>query len=179
MPPLLTASRLAPDNPAMNETTSPARRSPAEQARLYAMLRDMFEHRIHFNELLGLRVASLAAEAPQLSFAMRRELVGSYVHGRLHGGMISATLDTVGGLAVTVGIAEKHADESAEQVAHRFGRIGTIDLRVDYLRPGIGQTFLATGRITRLGGRIASVQMTLENETGDLIATGAAAYVIS
>ncbi|MGE5491016.1 MAG: thioesterase family protein [Actinomycetota bacterium] len=155
------------------------RRSPQEQARLEAMLRDMFEHRIHFNELIGLKVASLDPAAPQLTFAMRKELVGSYVHGRLHGGMISATLDTVGGLAVTVGIAEKHADESADQVAHRFGRVGTIDLRVDYLRPGIGQSFVATGRITRLGGRIASLQMTLENDAGVLIATGSAAYVIS
>jgi uncharacterized protein (TIGR00369 family) len=161
-------------------TPSPVpRRHPEEQARLEAMVREMFEHRIHFNELIGLKVASLAPEAPQLTFAMRRELVGSYVHGRLHGGMISATLDTVAGLAVTVGIAEKHADETADQVAHRFGRIGTIDLRVDYLRPGVGQNFLATGRITRLGGRIASVQMTLENDAGDLIATGAASYVIS
>lgn len=163
----------------MTNTPPQARRSPQEQARLEALLREMFEHRIHFNELIGLKVASLAPEAPQLSFAMRRELVGSYVHGRLHGGMISAAMDTVGGLASTVGIAEKHADETAEQVAHRFGRIGTIDLRVDFLRPGMGHSFLATGRITRLGGRIASVQMTLENEAGVLIATGAGAYVIS
>lgn len=163
----------------MPNTSPLIRRSPQEQARLEAMLRDMFEHRIHFNELIGLKVASLYPAAPQLTFAMRKELVGSYVHGRLHGGMISATLDTVGGLAVTVGIAEKHADESADQVAHRFGRIGTIDLRVDYLRPGIGQNFVATGRITRLGGRIASLQMTLENDAGVLIATGSAAYVIS
>ena len=61
----------------------------------------------------------------------------------------------------------------------RFGRIGTIDLRTDYLSQGIGKKFTATGRVTRLGGRIASVQMTLENETGQLIATGCASYVVS
>lgn len=155
------------------------RRAADEQARLETLLRDMFEHRMPFNELIGLHIASLAPEAAQLSFAMRHELVGSYVHGRLHGGMIATALDTVAGLAVIVGVAEKHADESAEQVAHRFGRVGTIDLRIDYLRQGIGQKFLATGRINRLGGRIASVQMSLENEEGLLIATGAAAYVVS
>jgi uncharacterized protein (TIGR00369 family) len=52
-------------------------------------------------------------------------------------------------------------------------------LRVDYLRPGIGESFCATALVTRLGGRIASTQMRLENEQGTLIATGAAAYVIS
>ncbi len=160
-------------------SSSPARRSAAEQLRLEAMLLDMFEHRICFNEFLGLKVVSLEPKKPQISFAMRRELVGSYVHGRLHGGMISATLDTVGGLAVTVGIAEKFSGETAEQVAHRFGRVGTIDLRVDYLRPGLGGTFLASGWITRMGGRIASVQMSLTNEAGELVATGCASYVIS
>ncbi|NHC07968.1 uncharacterized protein (TIGR00369 family) [Azonexus fungiphilus] len=155
------------------------RRSPQEQARLEAMLREMFEHRISFNEVIGLKVASFDPAAAQLSFAMRPELVGHYLYGRLHGGVIAATLDTVGGFAAVVGIAEKYAGETAEQVAHRFGRIGTIDLRTDFLHQGIGKTFTATGRITRLGGRIASIQMTLENEAGLLIATGCAAYVVS
>lgn len=155
------------------------RRSAAEQERLENMLRDMFERRICFNEVLGLKVLSFDPAAPTLTFAMRPELIGHYQHGRLHGGVIAATIDTVGGFAVTVGIAEKFNSESAEQVAHRFGRVGTIDLRTDYLHQGIGKKFTATGRISRLGGRIATVQMTLENEAGVLIATGAASYVIS
>lgn len=155
------------------------RRSPAEQARLETMLRDVFEHRLRFNEVLGLHVESFAHSAPKLSFEMRPELIGHYLHGRLHGGVIAAVLDTVGGFAVTMAIAEKFCGETAEQVGHRFGRIGTIDLRTDFLHQGIGKKFTATGRITRLGGRIASVQMTLENETGLLIATGGAAYVVS
>jgi uncharacterized protein (TIGR00369 family) len=158
---------------------SAPRRTAAEQLRVEAMLQNIFEQRLRFNTVLGLRVASLDPAAPKLAFDMRPELIGHYLHGRLHGGVIAATLDTVGGFAVTVAIAEKFNSESAEQVAHRFGRVGTIDLRTDYLHQGIGKTFTATGRITRLGGRIASVQMTLENEAGLLIATGAASYVIS
>ncbi|MBS1161163.1 MAG: Phenylacetic acid degradation-related protein [Proteobacteria bacterium] len=163
----------------MPDTTLPPRRSDAEQIRLETLLREMFEHSICFNELLGFQVSSLAPAAPSLSFAMRPDLVGHYLHGRLHGGVIASVLDTVAGLAVTVGIAEKFNNESAEQVAHRFARVGTIDLRTDYLHQGIGKKFIATGRLTRLGGRIASVQMTLENEAGLLIATGCASYVIS
>ncbi|MCB4359701.1 thioesterase family protein [Quatrionicoccus australiensis] len=162
-------------------TAHPAlpRRSPEEQARLDASLRDVFEHKLCFNELLGFKIESLDPEAPQISFAMRKDLIGHFLHGRLHGGVIATVLDTVGGLAATVAIAEKFNDESTEQVAHRFGRIGTIDLRTDFLRQGIGKKFTATGRVTRLGGRLASVQMTLENEAGLLIATGCASYVIS
>lgn len=155
------------------------RRSSEEQVRLEEVLRDMFEHRICFNEVLGFHVESFDPAAASLSFAMRPDLVGHYLHGRLHGGVISAALDTVGGFAATVGVGEKFSSDTASQIASRFGRVGTIDLRVDYLRPGTGTRFMATGRITRLGGRIASVQMTLENETGLLIATGCGSYVIS
>lgn len=155
------------------------RRSATEQQHLEATLRDMFEHRMCFHEHIGFQVSSLDPAAPALSFDMKHELIGHYLHGRLHGGVISTALDSVAGLAVTVGIAEKFNDETAEQIVHRFGRVGTIDLRTDYLHQGIGHRFTATGRVTRLGGRIASVQMTLENEDGLLIATGCASYVIS
>ena len=163
----------------MTATTPLPRRSAKEQRRLESTLRDIFEHRLCFNELLGFKVESLAPSGPQISFAMRPILIGHYQHGRLHGGVIATVLDTVGGLAATVAIAEKFNNETTEQVGHRFGRIGTIDLRTDFLNQGIGKKFTATGRIARLGGRIASVQMQLENETGLLIATGCAAYVVS
>ena len=163
----------------MTATPQLPRRSASEQARLEAALRDVFEHKLCFNELLGFKVESLDPEAPQISFAMRPDLIGHYQHGRLHGGVIATVLDTVGGLAATVAVAEKFNNETTEQVGHRFGRIGTIDLRTDYLHQGIGKKFTATGRVTRLGGRIASIQMSLENETGQLIATGCASYVIS
>jgi len=91
----------------------------------------------------------------------------------------TAVLDATGGFALMCAIADKHREESVDQVMHRFARMGTIDLRIDFLRQGIGERFHAAARINRLGGRIASVQMRLENETGTLIATGAAAYVVS
>lgn len=155
------------------------RRSASEQLRLEIMLRDIFEHKLRFNEVLGLKVITFESTAPRLGFEMRPELIGHYLHGRLHGGVIAAVLDTVGGFAATIAIAEKFCGETCEQVAHRFARIGTIDLRTDFLHPGIGKHFTATGQVNRLGGRIASVQMRLENEAGVLIATGAAAYVVS
>ena len=39
----------------------------------------------------------------------------------------------------------------ANQEGGQFPGIGTIDLRVDYLRPGRGNHFLATGRVVRRG----------------------------
>jgi uncharacterized protein (TIGR00369 family) len=111
--------------------------------------------------------------------AMRPELVGHYAYGRLHGGVIAATLDAMGGLALMVGIAERHPHDNTLQVMQRFAKMGTIDLRIDYLRPGLGQHFIATAEVTRLGGRIGSTQMRLVNDEGTLLATGAAAYVVA
>jgi uncharacterized protein (TIGR00369 family) len=146
---------------------------------LEVMFRDIFEHRLRFNEVIGVRIDSFDSKSPRLSFDMQPELVGNYLLKRLHGGVIATALDTIGGFAVTVAIAEKYANESAEQIGMRFGRFGTIDLRVDYLHQGIGSRFHASAKVVRLGGRIASVQMELKNNSDLLIATGTAAYVIS
>lgn len=160
-------------------TAHAPRRSPDEQLRLEEALRDLFERRIRFNEVLGLRIESVDPASVRCRFDMRPDLVGHYLYGRLHGGVISATLDAMGGLAVTAGVGEKHPGESAEQIIQRFAKVGTIDLRIDYLRPGIGTRFYASGTAIRLGARVGSTQMRLENERGVLIATGAGAYMIS
>jgi uncharacterized protein (TIGR00369 family) len=163
----------------MNSSVAAVRRSSEEQVCLERMLRDVFEHRFRFNEVIGLRIESFDPETPRLAFDMRPELIGSYLYSRLHGGVIATALDTVAGFAVTVAIAEKHANETAEQIVGRFGRFGTIDLRVDYLHQGVGRSFCASAKVMRLGGRIASVRMELKNDAGLLIATGSAAYVVS
>ncbi len=165
----------------MMPTTSPLLppRPPEDQRRFEETLRDVFEDRIAFNRILGFTIESFDPAEPRVRFDMRPELVGHFLYGRLHGGVTSAVLDATAGFALMCAIADKHRDEPAEQVIHRFTKMGTIDLRIDFLRQGIGERFHAKARITRLGGRIGSTQMTLANETGLLIATGAASYVIS
>jgi uncharacterized protein (TIGR00369 family) len=154
-------------------------RPPEDQQRFEAALRDVFEQRIPFNRILGFTIESFDPAEPRVRFEMRPELVGNFLSGRLHGGVTSAVLDAAGGFALMCAIADKHRDEPAAQVMHRFARIGTIDLRIDFLRQGIGTRFHAVTRITRLGGRIGSTQMTLKNDAGLLIATGCASYVLS
>ena len=155
------------------------RRSAAEQALVDAELVQIFQHRITFNQTLGLRIDSVRPGDVSATLPMRPELVGHFAYGRLHGGVISAVLDAMGGLAAMVGVAERHPHDSAQQVLHRFARLGTIDLRVDFLRPGLGRHFVATAEVTRLGGRVGSTQMRLVNDEETLIATGAASYIVS
>lgn len=157
----------------------PPRRSAAEQARVDGAIHDLFERHITFNQVLGLHILSVRHGDVRGRFDMKPELVGHPAYGRLHGGVIASVLDAMGGLAGMVAIAEHHAHETMEQVMHRFARYGTIDMRVDFLRQGIGRHFIASTEVTRLGGRIASTQMRLHNDQGVLIATAAAAYSVS
>ena len=162
----------------MNTADTPPR-SPEEQARVDSALVDLFEHRIAFNQVLGLKIVSVRPGDVRGCFAMRPELIGHHGYGRLHGGVISSVLDAMGGLALMVAIAERHQHETCTQVMHRFSRMGTIDLRVDFLRQGMGQQFSATAEVTRLGGRVGSTQMRLTSDSGELIATGSAAYMVA
>ncbi len=155
------------------------RRSAAEQAKFDAAMTELWERRISFNQVLGLKVQSLQPGDVRMRLDMRPELVGHYSYGRLHGGVISASLDALGGMALMVALGEKYCDENAEQVMHRFGRMGTIDLRVDFLRQGIGSHFIGQAEVTRLGGRIGSTQMRLVSDEGTLIATAAASFVVA
>ena len=76
-------------------------------------------------------------------------------------------------------MADYHQSESAMEIMARFKHLGTVDLRVDYLRQGIGERFIAEAEVVRLGRRIAASSMRLSNEEGRLIATGNATYIVS
>ena len=140
-----------------------------------AKLRQVFEEAVAFNRVLGLKVESLDVHAPKLRFDMKPELIGNPRRQILHGGVISAVLDVAAGLAIHLAVGKTRSEEAHDG---QFPSIGTIDLRVDYLRPGRGKYFIATGRVVRLGNRVAVAHMDLVNDSGEQIATGGAAYMV-
>jgi uncharacterized protein (TIGR00369 family) len=142
-------------------------------------LKAIFEERIVFNRVLGLRITELTSRSARAHIAMRPELVGHYAYNRVHGGVISAGLDAMGGLAVMAAIGARHMDEPPHQRLQRFAKLGTIDLRVDYLRPGIGEAFELRAEVMRLGSRVASTRMEFLGADGKLLSTGQAAYIVS
>jgi len=144
-----------------------------------ALVKNLFEEQLPFNHLLGLRVVEFSPQRVVSSIEMRQELVGHFVHNRLHGGVISAGLDAMGGLAVMAAIAAKHMDDAPMERLNRFGRLGTIDLRIDYVRPGIGERFTLHAEVLRLGSRVANTRMEFRSEQGDLLSAGSAAYIVS
>jgi uncharacterized protein (TIGR00369 family) len=134
-----------------------------------------FEAQVPYNRVLGLRLLDVSAAESRVSFDMRDELVGNYTKGTLHGGVISATFDVVGGMVALMSIA----DNVEVDLVKRLAAIGTIDLRVDYLRPGTGKHFEAAGSILRGGRKVAVTRMELHNDAGTLIAVGTGTYVVA
>ena len=139
----------------------------------------VFEEMIVFNQVIGLKITSIRADRVTGSIAMRRELVGHYSRNTIHGGVISAGLDAMGGLAVMAAIGARHMNEAPAQRIARFGKLGTIDLRIDYLRPGFGDHFGLRAEVLRLGSRVATTRMEFLGADGKLLSTGAAAYIVS
>ena len=150
---------------------------PEFEPEFVAGLKKIFEEMIVFNQVLGLKITSIKPDRVAARIAMRHELVGS--PNRLHGGVISASLDAMGGLAVMAAIGARHMDEAPAQRLHRFGKLGTIDLRIDYLRPGIGEHFELHAEVLRLGSRVATTRMEFLGTDGKLLSTGAGAYIVS
>jgi len=148
-----------------------------EQAEALRRVHEIFSS-LPFNKVLGLEIASLDGEHPRIRFDMRPELIGNIHHGILHGGVTSAVLDVAGGLVAFMGLVKNLAHIPVAERMQRFARIGTIDLRIDYLRPGKGKWFEATGYTLRTGNKVAVARMELHNDTGELIAVGTGAYLV-
>jgi uncharacterized protein (TIGR00369 family) len=142
-------------------------------------LKTIFEERIVFNRVLGLKITRLRPEGVGGRIDMKQELVGHYAYQRLHGGVISAGLDAMAGLAVMAAIGARHMDETPDERLQRFGKLGTIDLRIDYLRQAISSHFDLTAEVLRLGSRVATVRMEFRDAEAKLLSTGSAAYIVS
>ena len=73
-------------------------------------LRLIFEEKICFNRVLGLRIDRVSPTEVSCHMAMHPDLIGHYGHQRLHGGVIASCMDGVAGLAVMAALVAKHLD---------------------------------------------------------------------
>jgi uncharacterized protein (TIGR00369 family) len=141
--------------------------------------RQIYEEKIVFNQTIGLKLVSVTPEGVEARIDMRPELVGHFAYNRIHGGVISAALDAMGSAAVMAALAAKHMDEAPAKRLERFAKLGTIDLRIDYLRPGIGEFFTIHAEALRVGSRVGTSRMEFRGPDGTLMSAGAAAYIVS
>lgn len=144
-----------------------------------AALHEIYEEKIVFNQWMGLRVESIKATGIVASLVMKPELVGHFAYNRIHGGVISAVLDAMGSLAVMAAMGAKHMDEPVDKRLERFTRHSTIDLRIDFLRPGIGERFVVHAEAMRVGAKVGNARMEFRSLDGKVLSTGTAAYLTS
>ncbi len=144
---------------------------------MYKGLKERFDS-IPFNKAIGMEISHMEPEKVEVSIEMRDDLVGNEKHRMLHGGVICAVLDAAGGAMTMVGAFNRMLERQASE--EEFGRlmsIGTINLHVDFLRPGKGNHFVCTGRLLRAGGKVLSIRLELHNEEGELIASGSGSFL--
>ena len=146
--------------------------------KLLQLLKEITEEKIPFNKLIGMKIETLDLDKIGIRFEMSPELVGNFTRGNLHGGVISSVLDVTCGMVACTGIMKKMEGQSFDEISERFNKIGTIDIRVDYLRPGLGEYFIATGSTLRTGNKVSVTRMELHNDKGILIAVGTGTYVV-
>jgi uncharacterized protein (TIGR00369 family) len=128
------------------------------------LLRIMEEH-VPFNRLLGIRGESISPGRGVLVLPVRPDLIGDPRRPALHGGVLSALIDTAGGVAAWSAL-------SAEET------VSTVDLRVDYLEPaGLGGPLRAEAELIRKGNRVCHVKVAVIQD-GRLVAEGRGVYNI-
>lgn len=131
-----------------------------------------------FPRLLDFTVESPDFDHARLRFPMQEVFVGNIAFRSLHGAVICAMLDEAGGHIVFLNVFNQMRGQPLEKQVKRISRIGSINLRIDYLTPGTGAEFIATARILRMGGKVAVTRMELHNDEEKLLAVGTGTYTV-
>lgn len=152
--------------------------SKSEQNQKYFQLAKIFIEQVPFNQVIGLKLKHISSERCEIEFSMKPELIGNFHQKILHGGVVATTLDSVSGSMAAIGLLEKHAFGEGEEFAERIKRLGTIDMRIDYLQPGRGEFFTASAKLLRVGNKVAVTRSELHNEDGEIIALGTATFLV-
>ena len=139
---------------------------------------EVFDKQVPFHNLLGMDIKRYDVDGVEVVVKMKPELIGNIHQQILHGGVTATVLDVVGGLTAFSGLVASREDWSIEELERRIQTLGTIDLRIDYLRPGRGEIFTGTGTVIRAGNRVSVSRMELHNEKGDHIAFGTGTYMV-
>jgi len=141
-------------------------------------LKIVYEEKMPFNKYLGLKIDSIKADKAVVRIDMRDDLIGNFEKNILHGGVISTILDFTGSVIAQIHIINEMKDAPLEKIVKRLTGMGTIDMRIDYMRPGKGSYFLATGHFLRLGHKVAVARTEFVNDSGELIAVGTSTYIV-
>jgi uncharacterized protein (TIGR00369 family) len=164
----------------MSHHTSHPPESPEEVEAKARVLRERMQmgfNMIPFNQVIGLQITDISLERVSAEFAMKPQLIGNMTHQILHGGVIATALDTIGGAMAMSAVYAALKGTPKEERTMRILKLATLDMRVDYLKPGRGKLFTVSASVLRVGKKVCVTRMELENEDHELIACGTATYM--
>ncbi len=142
------------------------------------LIGEIFVHHMPFNQELGLKLVHFEDNNAQLTFDNQEKLVGNITQRILHGGVIAAVLDVGAGLVCVGNSLLRHSTFTQEQLLQDLSKMSTIDLRVDYLRPGRGKHFTVTAHLLRSGNKVSVARIELHNQEAIHIASATATYLV-
>lgn len=129
------------------------------------IFRNIIEQLIPLHPFLGFKLEKIESGFAIIKVPFRNELVGDPRAQAIHGGIIATAMDSVGGAAAMTTLTS--FDD----------KISTIDMRVDYLRPGKPMDLIVEGEIVRSGNRIIVTRMVAYQEDKQhLVAEGKVVY---
>ncbi|MEM6265213.1 MAG: hotdog fold thioesterase [Bacteroidota bacterium] len=120
------------------------------------------------HNFLGIELVEIKPLTVKFHLPFRPELIGDPRADRWHGGVVALLLDSAGGAA------------SMTTLNNINDKLATIDMRVDYLKPGLGgKDIWAEAQVTKNGSRVVVTHMEAWHEIDGeklLIAEGRGAY---
>ncbi|MDO3409273.1 PaaI family thioesterase [Saccharibacillus sp. CPCC 101409] len=109
-----------------------------------------------FHQFLGIGLDELTEETLTVRLPYN-ELFYTSADGYIHGGILSTLIDIAGYFAVF-----RFLDRP----------VPTLDLRIDYLRPGRAGDLLAAAKVVKLGRTVSIADITVTDTEGRQIAAG-------
>ncbi|WP_293576014.1 PaaI family thioesterase [Phaeobacter sp.] len=130
------------------------------------LARQFIEAIPHAREL-GMKVESISDGSAEISMPYDEKLIGDPDTGVIHGGAVSALMDTCCGAAVMC-----HASAP--------GGTATIDLRIDYMRAATpGQTILTRATCHHMTRNVAFVRaVAMDDDQDNPVATAVGAFTV-
>ena len=125
---------------------------PPMDAQTKARIARQFIEAIPFSRALGMTLEDIGNGSATISMPYDERLIGDPDRGVIHGGAVSALMDTCGGAAVV-----SHPDNP--------GATATIDLRIDYMRGATpGKRIIARAECYHITRSVAFVRAEALNE---------------